>query len=298
MGDLHKWANEERLCALVVALDQLQPQVSGIIAAGGTRAPVDFGIVTALDCERDAVVRLLQNPRLHPPDGTDIRYYYSGSVQTKTGGRFNIAVVRSQDTGNASAQAAASDLINRWSPGRLIVFGVAGGFQREGLKRGDVVVADEVYPYEYVKLLAEGRTERENRAFRTDPTVLSHVREARATWRNSEKSPSVLIGGVAAGDKVYADREARDRLLAIDRKLLAVEMESEGVATCAWERKPPVPVSVIRGICDMADEETKGEQAAERGKDMWQRYAADSAADFLAHLLNWILTTSADVKRL
>ncbi len=59
-------------------------------------------------------------------------------------------------------------------------------------------------------------------------------------------------------------------------KLVAVEMEAEGVYAAVFERPQIQGVLVVRGICDMADE---------RKLDDWQAYAAHRAAAFTISFL-------------
>ena len=95
---------------------------------------------------------------------------------------------------------------------------------------------------------------------------------------------------------MFADERARDRLLKMQQDLIAIEMESEGVAVAAWQRRPPTPLFVIRSICDLANTATKalesenGEEFSrfhkEKIKEKRQETAAHAAASFLVHLLS------------
>jgi len=54
--------------------------------------------------------------------------------------------------GNNQSALATADAIARWKPRHIFFVGIAGGFDLGGLQKGDVVVADLIYGYQYGKL--------------------------------------------------------------------------------------------------------------------------------------------------
>jgi nucleoside phosphorylase len=79
--------------------------------------------------------------------------------------------------------------------------------------------------------------------------------------------PRIFSGPIAAANVLLKDSDRRDAL-AQQFNVLAVEMESSGIADAAWINGRSGYLSV-RGICDYCD--------AAKG-DVWQGYAAVSAA--------------------
>jgi predicted ATPase/nucleoside phosphorylase len=246
--------------------------------------PIDFGVITALPVERDAIIDLLENREMVQDACNDIRTYYVGDLRLRSGLSYKIVCVMTLDVGNVDAVMAAADLIRCWGPQHVAMIGIAGGVPRDGLTLGDVVVADEVIEYEYSKD-GPGRPQLRPRAHRVDAPLLERAKVL-TNWpgqvlaarpKGSLRSSSKLfIGPIASGNKVIAGRRARARIVSLNPRILAFEMESEGVATAAWQQLRSTPIMVIRGICDLADE-TKA--------DDWQPYAARAAATFFRDFL-------------
>lgn len=107
-------------------------------------------------------------------------------------------------------------------------------------------------------------------------TVIGHVgRPDSATAQNTAQRPRVWRGAVGSSDMLLRDVVFRDRL-AVEYKVIAVEMEGAGIAEAAeshdrhWFE--------IRGISDYCDNRTKN--------DVWHDYAALSAAAYVRGLLS------------
>jgi nucleoside phosphorylase len=86
-----------------------------------------------------------------------------------------------------------------------------------------------------------------------------------------DQNPAFWYGVIASGNELIKNAAARDRM---DRDFgaLCVEMEAAGLMN-------DFPCIVIRGICDYADSHKN---------DMWQKYAATTAAAFAKELLWYI----------
>jgi nucleoside phosphorylase len=95
--------------------------------------------------------------------------------------------------------------------------------------------------------------------------------------RNST-DPIIHYGTIASGNQVIKDTATREQLKK-DYDALCVEMEGAGVMAV-------IPCLVIRGISDYADS---------RKNDIWQKYAATTAAAFAKELLRF--TDSQDVHK-
>ncbi|KAL8708015.1 MAG: hypothetical protein Q9225_007664 [Loekoesia sp. 1 TL-2023] len=84
----------------------------------------------------------------------------------------------------------------------------------------------------------------------------------------NDTEPRIHYGTIASGNQVIKDGAVRDRLQK-DLGALCVEMEAAGLMN-------NFPCIIIRGICDYADSHKN---------DLWQKYAATTAAAFAKELL-------------
>jgi nucleoside phosphorylase len=92
--------------------------------------------------------------------------------------------------------------------------------------------------------------------------------------------PHVHYGIIVSGNQAVKDAVVRDRLRD-DFHALRVEMEAAGLMNS-------FPCLVIRGICDYADSHKD---------DLWQRYAAATAAAYAKELLIYVSTEQARDER-
>jgi nucleoside phosphorylase len=245
---------------------------------------VDFGVVTALPLERDALLKCLDNYTRVRDEKLDIRTYYLGNLSPTSGPPYEVVIALTSAMGTVDAVAVTADMIRCWNPRYVAIVGIAGGIPRDGLALGDVVVADQVIEYEYTKELPE-RSEVRPRVHRTDALLLDRVKDL-SNWSgpvdeprplgSPRAKPKLFIGPIASGSKIVASTLVREKIRALQPRILAIEMESEGVATAAWQLSQPKGVLVIRGVCDLADV---------KKSDDWQPYAAAAAATFFVDLL-------------
>ncbi len=92
--------------------------------------------------------------------------------------------------------------------------------------------------------------------------------------RTAKDDPAVHYGLIASADRLMKDAQVRDKL-ARDEEVLCFEMEAAGLMD-------HFPCVVIRGICDYSDTHKN---------DMWQGYAAATAAAYAKELLDVIPAT-------
>lgn len=133
--------------------------------------------------------------------------------------------------------------------------------------------------YELGKVRESG-IEHRNKHFQSDRSLVDGLLNLRdSTWKerlplrpDGNIRPQIHFGPIASGDKVIASDTAACQLFAIHPKLIAVEMESAGVASAAFSAMKRIGFLTIRGICDFADASKN---------DNWHEYAAHSAASCL-----------------
>jgi nucleoside phosphorylase len=248
---------------------------------------VDFAIITALEIEAKAVVRRLQNHTVKRFEDQDIRTYHCGTVSIPvTDQTYHVVVVTLPGKGTISAANAVTDAIARWNPRYVLMVGIAGGIPQDDMDLGDVIVADQVVGYDYGKVTPQGIQPRD-RVYPVSALLLDRIRNFwDSAWAqyvyvarpaNARRAaPKRFVGPIASGDKVIASAEFREQLTQHWPKLLAVEMEAEGVFAAVFDRPDIRHALVIRGISDMADE---------RKSDEWQEYAANAAAAFVEGFL-------------
>ena len=155
--------------------------------------------------------------------------------------------------------------------------GVAGGIKDVAL--GDVVVGSKVYGYEGGKDTATGFLPR------ADLQHSAHGLEQRARaiakrthWHErldrsiNDGSPSLLVGPIAAGEKVIASTRSTTAtfLQEFYSDALAVEMEGRGFLEAVHINS--ILGTVIRGISDLLSGKSVADKAG------WQRKAADAAS--------------------
>lgn len=216
---------------------------------------------------------------------------------------FKISAAVLGEPGPTVAAQRSERLIALTRPSLTALTGIAGSLSKDATL-GDVVVAEEIDHY-----LANSKARdadssafqlsTSGRHFRTAHPILQALRnfefavpQLYAAWRAECASrtglaePNLRIGRVAVGDSVGDSQAFGHFLLNQDRKYVALEMESSGVAESAFARAVPVPLLILRGISDhshgkeLLDTESKGQ---------WRRAAAGNAASLLAHLLRWPL---------
>jgi nucleoside phosphorylase len=251
-------------------------------AGADTFDQADFVIVTALEKEAQAVVRRLENCHIERFEDRDIRTYHCGLVPVQDGDRaYRVVVVSLPSMGEIAAANAVTDAVTRWRPRFVLMVGIAGGIPQDDLDLGDVVVADQVVGYEYGKMTDKGIKPRDH-VYPASALLLDRVRSfwdedwteqidvARPENANRTASKR-FVGPIASGNKVIASTKFREQLLTHWPKLIAVEMEAEGVYAAVFDRPQILGTLIIRGICDMADE---------RKSDAWQEYAANAAATY------------------
>jgi nucleoside phosphorylase len=238
-------------------------------------------MLTALPLEREAVCAHLKNLReeVHP-QGT---IYKKGTFDA--GGVTWEVFVGEMGAGNSSAAAETERAVNFIKPEVALLVGVAGGVK--DVKLGDVVVATKVYGYE---------SGADKTTFQPRPSVgqSSYPLEQRAKVEAKSKEwlrrlgglvptpePNVLVGPIAAGEKVVkSKRSATSKLLKENYgDTLAVEMEGRGFLD-AMRMNPSVQAAVIRGISDLRS--GKGRADASGSQEMAARHAAAFAFEMLA----------------
>ncbi|WP_409464810.1 hypothetical protein [Amycolatopsis sp. GA6-003] len=187
--------------------------------------------------------------------------------------------------GNTQAGVQIARAVDRYQPQLVLYVGVAGGVKDVVL--GDVVAAESVYGYEEGKDTAADFEPRVKSFFGAYRLVQYAKKIARDDeWQHRiigpvpEAQPRAVLGPIAAGSKVVADRDSGTAafLRAACGDVLAVEMEGHGFLYSAYVTD--IPGLVVRGVSDLLSGKTGAADCE------WQPAAARHAAALAFELLS------------
>jgi nucleoside phosphorylase len=113
----------------------------------------DFAFVCGL-VEELKTLRLLLPDLTDDPSSSNAEVWYRATVQAGSGDRYAI-VATFQMKGLLDAVLITEKLINRWHPRFIIVFGIAGSFDKD-VRLGDIVISQQILHYDPGKAVKEG----------------------------------------------------------------------------------------------------------------------------------------------
>jgi nucleoside phosphorylase len=193
--------------------------------------------------------------------------HYSVGVLKRRERFLRIAAVRPAEMGPIPAAVITTRAIHDWRPCAIIMTGICAGM--EGMVRiGDLVIANQVFDHA-AGTFRGGHLTPFQQSVSQDPWILQFlggVNEDRRTVTHlfsSHPGPSVVevehrvhVGAMASGSFVVKDESYMRSLLERTSKLLALDMESYGVASaakmCSTMRKP-VSWLIVKGVSDYGD---------------------------------------------
>jgi nucleoside phosphorylase/CheY-like chemotaxis protein len=245
---------------------------------------IDFAIITAIRIERLAVLRAFEIDETTDRVRKDSRTYWRKRLSLNNGKFYEIVVAQSLDMANLNAAVLTNDVLHNWKPNAVVMVGIAATAKpstRQNL--GDLVIGKEIYYYEMGRVTSEGILP-EPKQIPADSTLLDRVQALPTSDfivlaerpDGTTKHPEIEVGVIASGDRVIADATERDKIAAVNRKIMAIEMEGYGVIASTSQSFERVRCLVIRGLCDYADS-TKN--------DGWHAYAAAVAAGYTKYFL-------------
>lgn len=256
-------------------------------------------VIVALEEERDEVKRraVVSFERV----GTADPSITVDATERDPDGRCHVVMFCLAGMGNEGALERTATLMKLLQPRTVLSIGISGALDPE-VSVGDVVVASTTENWAHNSKFSvdnDGRLQlaMSGDTYRTSPTLLETCQRFRLhgasldAWKRTSvrrlsdlglttgaggagrEAPFVREGPVAAGPAVVAANELKRALRAHDRKFLAVDMESAGVARAVHEAPSKAELLIVRGISDAADE-TKAEFEQEsRGRfrqwSMW-----------------------------
>ncbi|MGH8150207.1 MAG: 5'-methylthioadenosine/adenosylhomocysteine nucleosidase, partial [Steroidobacteraceae bacterium] len=196
--------------------------------------------------------------------------------------------------GKVAAAATVTQLVATFPVSRLVLSGVAGGMQ-PGLVIGDVVVgagllqhdldASPIFPRYEVPLLGKSVLEPDAglrdrlvhaaEGFLRDDLGTQVAPDALAAF--AIRSPRVVSGIIASGDKFFASAAEADELRGRLPGVACVEMEGGAVAQVCEEYG--IPFGVVRTVSDAANERS-GHDFPRFIRDIARHYSAGILARF------------------
>lgn len=217
---------------------------------------------------------------------------------------YSIVLRRAVGQTNVLSAQITARILEDFRPSYLLVIGTAGGHSgRDGLRLGDVIIADYIDYSGYWKLkngvFYERRNACDHPSLHLRENFAEALRRSPGDWHGRLPSanpdgtfPKVLTGAVVAGELLLGDAEnaEQQRILNIYEKALAFEMESFGVARTIYEFRSSVHYNpqflIIRGISDLVNEDASTNDATRKA---WTPRAITAAATFSSVLVERIL---------
>jgi nucleoside phosphorylase len=217
-----------------------------------------------------------------------------------------IVALRQQEKGLTSSAITATKALCIWKPKMAVMTGICAGV-KGSVNLGDLVVASQCFEHSSGQLWDGQFIPVQNRVS-IPPWVLDflmsvtdseelqeQIQGGFGQMLPSESKPKIHYGAMACGPQVIKDQSYIELLRSKEHSLLAIDMESYGLALatsmCSTYSRTIVPL-VVKGVCDFAD--------SEKGDD-WHDYCSYASAAFMHSVLdqamnrekvyNWIKDT-------
>lgn len=183
------------------------------------------------------------------------------------------------ETGMVDAAIVTTDIITRYKPEYVFMTGVCGGSEKTEL--GDVVIANKVFVFQKGKETDTG-FKRESLEVEIDIPARQNIERAISKILHKMEDDNiapfkVYINPMACSMSVI-DKEGffEETLTTTDRKTMALEMESYGVArACKLANEGKTKAIIMKGVMD----KTSGKD------DSFKKKAGKNSATFLRYLL-------------
>ena len=174
---------------------------------------------------------------------------------------------------DASLQAVTKG-IEALQPTAVIMVGIAFGINDEKQAIGDVLIAEQLQPYESQRVGDKIilRADRPHSA----SWLLNLCRSAELMWDGA----TLRFGVVLSGEKLVDNQAFRDQLLQLAPEAIGGEMEGAGLYAACHDKK--IDWLLVKAVCDFADG-NKGQD-----KDHRQQLAANNAAEFVLYCLQFV----------
>lgn len=264
VGQVEALDNETRADAPSVAVPTNKDQRGAGHAEDSQDPRADVAILVALpEPELTSVLNTFsQSWRQEGRDG--IVFQVGATPVNDT--ELTVVAAAQNDMGMVPASILATKTINSWRPSFVAMVGICAGV-KEKVDLGDIVVGQQFFDYGSGKL-ADGRLIPDYtpvslndhvcglaKAQAMDTELSSRVRTA---WGGSKAGKpatelKVHVGPMASGAAVVADNKIVEDVEQHKRSLLAVDMESYGLARAVTSAIISPHFMVVKGVQDFAD---------------------------------------------
>jgi len=257
-----------------------------------SESPIDIVLYIALSEEFNTALEELGDRFDHFELDNVALTCFRGLIRSEISSKaFRVLVVPAGKMGTNRASSVTTVILDKYHPKNIVVLGIAGSLVDE-LQPGDVFIPDRIIEY-LANTAAVGvdnwKLQTSGNHFAMDPRLVNRFQLFSVTqknlfdnWRRKAKErfgvtidESTLASMNELGLKMRSTINlytADDRVLAsgpivgkgvafanwlkkqVDRKTVAIEMESAGVCDAAMIRTPAPRAIAIRGISDFADD--------------------------------------------
>lgn len=137
----------------MTAISDREERLVQLATVGTIRGAVDFGIIAVRPDEYSALLRVFT-----PEDSVEGRRRYAiASVRDDEGVMHRVALIRSPNQGQSSAQQTAEALIEDLQPHWILVVGIAGAVPDQEFTLGDVILGSRINDFS-VQAAVQGST--------------------------------------------------------------------------------------------------------------------------------------------
>ncbi len=180
--------------------------------------------------------------------------------------------------GPSGATLTIEEGIRLLNPSAVIMVGIAFGISEEKQSVGDILVSQQLIPYELQRVGTNSKNEPEIYLRDDRPSASTRMLQRfKAAAKNWQAPPEVIFGPLLSGAKLIDNQDFRDQLLRLAPEAIGGEMEGSGLYAAAQRKK--VDWIVVKAICDWADG-NKHQDKRQR-----QQRAAENAAHFTVFVL-------------
>jgi nucleoside phosphorylase len=311
---LNELPEDKRIPAAVESIDALlRREAEEETKMTTDRAHVtDIAILAITQDEYAAVLKLLPAPKLYQGgvDEPNLHAWVTSELPSPDPTRpYQVVLALTHRQGNVASSQATLYTVERWRPRYVVMVGIAGGFPKEGVRRGSVAISSVIWGYEYGKI-ADGKfNPRNDQTFQVDNALVTAAithnlmhpdwhRRIAVKPPDRASVPNVVVGPIASGEQVVDDARYPLVKAALEHwpKLIAIEMEGAGGAAAIaklHERGVQVGFVMVRGISDMplvgeieaGGNATATGEAQSEERQNWTPYAASAAAAFAVTLI-------------
>lgn len=260
------WSIELYDAAVGTWRERLAAKVRYLTGNARTVYRSDVAIITALESpELDSIINKWPAQWQAPEALDETTYVYQGTLgQAEQSATINAAACSRK--GMVAATLLTAKLISECGPALVLMPGICAGV-RDKVGIGDILIADPCWNWQ------DGRLQPTDTLFSPhqldlEPEIQSRIRllirdknickDAFDAFDGTkpDRIPKIVLGPVATGSSVIADKSVVASIALQNRDLIGAEMEIYGVYAAARDAKGPKPFCVsMKSVCDFGEED-------------------------------------------